>query len=61
MDQNFPPDLQNYPLTLSFGMSKFSTLTQVEKNISRGQPRPHPKEAGTQFPQIFGTLLMPNG
>ena len=37
-------------------------VTCGERHVSRGQPRPHPKEAGPQRPQNFGTFhIRPHG
>ena len=48
---NFSGDLRNYGLTQNDRI--WHSNTDVEKNVSRGQPRPRIKTAGPQRPQFF--------
>ena len=56
--QKFLADLHNYDRTVWPRMTRiWHDDASGVKQISRGQPRPHPKEAGSQRPQKFIGLL----
>ena len=54
--QHFPADLCNYSRTVWPRMTTFGKVTQLREEIFLlGYPCPHPKGAGSQRPQFFGT------